>query len=618
MFLLLALSAGAAPNVLFIAVDDLRPELKCYGAAHMITPNIDHLANSGRLFRRHYVAVPTCGASRYALLTGKRPTTGADTQNEAFAQLPATESATPESFAHLFRRNGWRTVSLGKISHEPDGFVWNSSAALGGDDRGRTFVARAEMPFSWSEILFNPAQWGARNNPLFNYANGAGRISGNSPAYEIGTNRVDEDYLDGQIAQAAIARLQEFKQDGTRFMMAVGFFRPHLPFAAPKAYYDLYNPNTLPNPFPAAAPANALSGTASQSGEINNYGHGFYPGDPGNHTDDAYRRKLRWAYYASVSYVDAQIGKVLDALDTLGMAQNTIVVLWGDHGWCLDDYNLLGKHLVLERGVHSPLIVRVPGMEFPGRATDGIVESLDIYPTLARLCGLTPPASIQGTSLVPMLNNPDAPGKGWAYSRDINTLNQDSVRTDRWRLVRVNTAYDLYDLQAAPYELSDASAVFPEIVNDLAANKLNVQSTRTGTTTFNAWKSARFTASEQANPAISGPHADPDADGLSNLFECLSATDPKTPAEKSPLIGEVRNLLGTNYLAARFTASPFLDDIAFRLEGSPDLSIWSPSAVTFLSNAPLAGGLYEYLFRATNPIPTRPQTFIRLQAAPSP
>jgi arylsulfatase A-like enzyme len=606
--------AASPPNVLFIAVDDLRPELKCYGATHMVTPNIDRLANSGRLFRRHYVSVPTCGASRYALWTGKRPTTGPDTQNEAFAQLPGTESATPESFAHLFRRNGWRTVSLGKVSHEPDGFVWNAASALGGDDRGRTYVARAEMPFSWSEILFNPDKWGVRNNPLFNYANGTGRIAGTSPAYEIGTNRVDDDYLDGQIAQAAIAKLQEFKQEGTRFMMAVGFFRPHLPFNAPKAYYDLYNPNTLPDPFPTAAPTNALSGTASQSGEINNYGHGFYPGDPGNHTDDAYRRKLRWAYYASVSYVDAQIGKVLNALDSLGMAENTIVVLWGDHGWCLDDYNLLGKHLVLERGVHAPLIMRVPGMKFAGRATDGIVESLDIYPTLAKLCGLTPPAAIHGTSLIPILNNPDAPGKGWAYSRDINTLNQDSVRTDRWRLVRVSSAYDLYDFQAAPYELTDVSGAFPEVVNDLATNKLDVQSTRVGTTTFNAWKSAHFTPSEQTNSAISSLQADPDADGMANIFECLSGTDPRNSAEKSPLIGEVQN----DYFTARFKASALLDDIAFSLEGSDELAIWNSSALAFVTNSPLGGALYEYFFRTTNSIVSQPQGFVRLKAEPSP
>ena len=266
--------------------------------------------------------MPTCGASRYALMTGKRPTTLADTQNTAFDQLPTTEGSNPETFVHLFRRNGWHTACLGKISDEPDGFVWNTSSALGGSDRGRTNVNHAEMRFSWDEIIFGHDKWGARCNPIFNYGDGSGRTAGVSPAYEIGTNLVDEGYLDGQIAKAAVAKLEEFKQEGTRFLLAVGFLRPHLPFNAPKAYFDLYNPNTLPAPFPLTAPASALSGTAGQSGELNNYNHGYYPGDPGTppHTDDAYRRRLRWAYFASVSYVDAQIGKVLDALDSLGLA----------------------------------------------------------------------------------------------------------------------------------------------------------------------------------------------------------------------------------------------------------------------------------------------------------
>lgn len=405
-------TAKATNNVLFIAVDDLRPELKCYGGTHMVTPNIDRLANAGRVFRHHYVSVPTCGASRYALMTGKRPTTTLDTQNQAFDQLPASEGSVPETFAHLFRRNGWRTICLGKISDEPDGFVWNTSAALGGSDRGRTNVARAEARFSWDEIVFGHGKWGARANPIFNYGNGAGRTADVSPAYEIGTNLMDEGYLDGQIANAAVAKLQELKQDGSRFLLAVGFFRPHLPFNAPKTYFDLYDPTRLPGPLPSAAPAGAIPGTVSQSGELNNYNHGYYPGDPGTHTDDQYRRRLRWAYFASVSYVDAQIGKVLDALEALGLAKNTIVVLWGDNGWCLDDYNLLGKHIVLERGVHCPLIIRTPQMPFPGRATDGIVEAIDIYPTLTKLCGLAPPALINGTSLIPMLNNPDAREKG--------------------------------------------------------------------------------------------------------------------------------------------------------------------------------------------------------------
>lgn len=605
-------------NVLFIAVDDLRPELKCYGASHMVTPNIDRLANSGRLFRRHYVAVPTCGASRYAMLTGKRPTSAADTDNAAFDQLPTFEGSTPESFAHLFRRNGWRTVSMGKVSHEPDGYVWNNSSALGGDDRGRTSVARAEMPFSWDEILFGQDKWGARSNPLFNYANGVTRVSGTSPAYEIGTNRVDEDYLDGQIARGAVAKLQEFKQDGTRFLMAVGFFRPHLPFSAPKSYWDLYDPENLPAPFPAVPPTNALAGTTTQSSEINNYNHGYHPGDPVTHTDDNYRKKLRRGYYASVSYVDAQIGKVLDALEELGLSENTVVVLWGDHGWCLDDYNVLAKHNVLERGVHSPLIIRTPAMKFPGRASDGIVETLDIYPTLARLCGLTPPAAIHGTSLIPLLNNPDAPGKGWAYSRQINTLNQDSVRTDRWRLIRVGNAYDLYDFQASPYEVNDVSNIFTNEVNDIVTNKLNIQSIRTGTMNYLSWKAAHFSGAELSNTNISGLQADPDSDGVPNILECLGGTNPKNPAQAARLIGDVQQLsvagVTNEYFTSRFEASSLVDDIAFALDGSADLQSWSASSVAYVTNTSLGNGVYEYLFRTTNTVGSEPGRFVRLWA----
>lgn len=616
VFALAATKTFATYNVLFIAVDDLRPELNCYGVTNIVSPNIDRLAASGRMFRHHYVSVPTCGASRYSLMTGKRPSTILDTQNNAFDQLPASEGSTPESFAHLFRRNGWRTVSLGKVSDEPDGFIWANSASLGGNDRGRTAVTKVEMPFSWNEIVFAQDKWGARINPIFNYLNGSGRTSGASPTYEIGTNAVDESYLDGHIANSAVAKLQEFKQDGTRFMMAVGFFRPHLPFAAPKPYYDLYNPDTLPEAFPNFTPTNAISGTASQSTELNNYNHGYY-GNVGGHANDSYRRQLRRAYYACVSYVDAQVGKVLDALDSTGLAENTIVVLWGDHGWCLDDYNLLGKHLVLERGVHSPLIIRAPGMKFPGRATTGIVESIDIYPTLAKLCGLTPPATVQGTSLIPMLNNPDAPGKGWAYSRDINTSNQDSVRTDRWRLVRVGSTYDLYDFNASPYEVDDVSATYPEVVSDLGATKLPVQSTRSGTTNFNAWKAAYFSAEEQTNNAVSGLQADPDLDGAPNIFECLSGTNPKSNAEIPRLVGAVQDLsaygLTNDYFTASCTASANVDDIAFSLSESSDLGSWGSSLV-LVTNSPLGGGLHSYVFRSTNEVAAQPTGFIRLDA----
>ncbi len=621
--LLATVASVAAPyNVLFIAVDDLRPELKCYGLSHMVTPNIDRLANSGRLFKHQYVSVPTCGGSRFALMTGKRPTTVADTGNGAFSQLPTSEGSNPETFAHLFRRNGWRTACVGKISDEPDSYVWNVSSTLGGDDRGRVSVNHVEAPFSWDEIISGPDKWGARIDPLFNYANGTGRTSGSSPAYEVGTNLTDEGYLDAFTAKAAIAKLQEYKQDGTRFLLAVGLFKPHLPFNAPKSDYDLYDPNTLPPPYPTTAPTNALAGTASQSSELNNYNHGYYPGDPGTHTDDAYRRKLRWAYDACVSYSDAQVGKILDSLDSLGLATNTIVVLWGDHGWCLDDYNLLGKHIVLERGVHSPLIIRVPGMAFPGRATEGIVETIDIYPTLAKLCGLTPPANINGTSLIPMLNNPDAPGKGWAYSRDLDSLTQDSVRTDRWRLIRVNSDYDLYDFQAYPYEVTDVSAQYPAVVSDLVSNKLNVQSTRTGTTNYNTWKQNNFTPQEATNAAVSGTLADPDGDGVANLDEFIAGTNPKSAASKPALIGEVKDLsaygLPQKYFTTRFTASSLVEDVSFTLEGGLEFGGWSAGALAFVTNSPLGAGLYEFLFRLTNSVNSAGQGFVRLRAEQTP
>jgi hypothetical protein len=320
--------------------------------------------------------------------------------------------------------------------------------------------------------------------------------------------------------------------------------------------------------------------------------------------------------------VDAQIGKVLDALDSLGLANNTIVVLWGDNGWCLDDYNLLGKHIVLERGVHCPLIIRTPGMKFPGRGTDGIVESIDIYPTLARLCGLTPPPTVNGTSLVAMLNNPDASGKGWAYSRDMGSLTQDTVRTERWRLIRVNSSYDLYDFHASPYEVDDVSALYPDVVNGLVATNLNVQSTRAGTTNFNSWKGAYFTPAEQTNSAISGPGADPDADGIANIFECLSATNPREATNGRRLIGEVRDLSTYGWpgesFTARFTASALVDDIAFCPEGSSTLGNWSASALGFVTNASLGGGLYEYLYRSTNNLAFEPMGFVRVCAEQTP
>ena len=301
------------------------------------------------------------------------------------------------------------------------------------------------MRFSWNEIIYDHDKWGAQRYPLFAYADGTGRVKVTTPAYEIGVDDQghslpDEAYPDGQMAKAAIEKLREFADDGTRFCLALGFYKPHLPFNAPKAYCDLYNPATLPAASPAGTPTGANPATTTNSGEINSY------------TDRDDRDLLRHAYFACVSYTDAQVGKVLAELDALGLADNTIVVLWGDHGWCLDDYGLIGKHKVLERSLESPLIIRPPrrppprGLRRrPGRGR-GRNRSTSTRPS-PNSAGSRPPASAVGTSLVPMLRNPFAPGKNHAYSRWGSLT---TVRTSDWRLINTSGDYDLYDLSGVP------------------------------------------------------------------------------------------------------------------------------------------------------------------------
>jgi arylsulfatase A-like enzyme len=566
--------AAAPPNVLFIAVDDLRPELRCYGESHMVTPHIDALANQGRLFRNHYVAVPTCGASRYALMTGLRPTTATDGNNAFESQMPSSLPVQPESWADLLRRNGWHTVSLGKVSHEPDGFRWNSPS--NNYDIGRSSVTVADMRFSWNEILYDHDKWGAQRYPLFAYADGTGRVANVSPAWEIGVDGSgrslpDEAYPDGQMAQAAIGKLREFADDGTRFCLAVGFFKPHLPFNAPKAYWDLYNPATLPGASPAALPTGANSTTTANSSEINQY------------TAGSDRAKLRHAYFACVSYIDAQVGKLLAELDTLGLADNTIVVLWGDHGWRLDDYGRIGKHTVLERALESPLIIRPPASlrpeVFAGVPAEGVVETIDIYPTLAELCGLTPPSSAVGSSLVPMLRNPFAPGKNHAFSI-YNSMT--TIRTPGWRLIDTNGDKDLYNLSTFRYEVADVSASNPSVVSALSAN-LSVQGTRPGTS-YTTWAGG--------NPLLADPDGDGDGDGLTNRIEYAAGTDGLDPSDRPLPVFSFEDLTSLGFsdreAVLRFPIATDADDSTLLPATSTDLQAWAFDPLEFL-DAPESG-----------------------------
>ncbi len=446
------------PNVLFIAVDDLRPQLGCYGDDFMRTPQLDKFASQGRLFHRHYVQVPTCGASRCALLTGQYPHTPDGISNMAVRDRMSgrPEQSEPESFAHHFRRSGYRTVCLGKISHYVDGLIYNYD---------HTGSGNLEMPHSWDDVGLPYGKWKNGWDSFFGYADGSGRVPGVSPPLES-ADVPDEGYPDGLIAQAAIDNLHELKDEP--FLLCVGFFKPHLPFCAPQKYFDLYDPASLPpspNPEP---PVDVDPRSLHRSSEM--FGKYKHPvADP--LTNDEHHRRLRQAYFACVSYVDAQVGKVLNELERLDLADDTIVVVWGDHGWHLGDQTLWGKHTTFERALRSTLIVRTPHMASPGEPTSGIVETVDLYPTLTSLCAIDAPPDLDGQSFAPLLDDPEATVKSTAFGfwkHDSRTL-----RTDRYRLVHLPAnsndpeSFELYDHVSDPFETRNIAAKHPGVVSQL-------------------------------------------------------------------------------------------------------------------------------------------------------
>jgi arylsulfatase A-like enzyme len=451
----MARAAEPPYNVLFIAIDDLRPQLHCYGHDEMSTPNIDRLASQGRLFERQYVQVPTCGASRCALLTGRYPTVPAAYDNDAFATLPRERATAVMTMPELFHEHGYQTVSLGKISHNPAGVRPDGEA---------------ELAFGWDETSMPAGKWGTPWNAFFGYADGSTRTPGQSPSTEH-ADVGDEGYPDGLLADAAVEKLRALK--GRPFFLAVGFIKPHLPFNAPERYWDLYGCDQIPaakweRPPRGVDPAISLH----KSSELTPRYTGL--ATPGVVTAEE-GCQLRHAYAACVSYVDAQVGKVLAELERLGLADNTIVVLWGDHGWHLGEHGIWGKHTLHEVALRSPLVVRVPKMASPGVATSGLVEAVDIFPTLAGLCELGPVTGVDGASFAPLLADPGAAGKPAAYGF-WSAGRGHSIRTDRYRLTQYTergapgrlAQVELYDHQSDPEETDNIAAMHPEIVRDLS------------------------------------------------------------------------------------------------------------------------------------------------------
>jgi len=403
-----AWAQAASPNVLFIAVDDLRPQLNSYGKKFMHTPRIDRLAERGVLFERAYCMVPTCGASRAALMTGLRPSPDRFVNYLTWAERDAPGVTTLNS---QFKNHGYTTISLGKIFHHPEDNV-----------------------NGWSEPPWRSA--------LNDYKNGAvqakaiaehrrkypERQTVRGEPFEAG-DADDEEYRDGEAATRAIGYLRKFSQQPEKpFFLAVGFHKPHLPFLAPKKYWDLYDSDEIDIPDNYWAPKDAPQIALHTSGELRNYAS-IPPEGP---VDRPTARRLIHGYYACVSFIDAQIGRLMDSLDELGLADNTVVVLWGDHGWQLGEHGMWNKHSCFETSMHAPLIIAAPnaGEVRPGTRVGALTEFIDIYPTLTELAGLPAPKHLQGRSLVALMKNPAAAWKQYAIGR---YRQGDTIRSDRYR-----------------------------------------------------------------------------------------------------------------------------------------------------------------------------------------
>ena len=394
-------TAADRPNVLFIAVDDLRPELGCYGRDHIHSPNIDALSETATLFERAYTMVPTCGASRASMMSGVRPARDRFTSYLAWADKEAPDAVTMNTH---FRRNGYYTVSLGKVFHHPQ-----DSSEGWSEPAWRPKAPTYKSPGSLEAEEANK-----------NKRNGKGR----RPAVES-ADVGDNAYKDGRVARRAIRDLKRLKERGEPFFLAVGFFKPHLPFVAPKKYWDLYDRSEIHLPATYHRPENAPDVAIHSSGELRSYA-GIPPEGP---VTDEQALELIHGYYACVSYTDALIGKVLKALDANGLTDDTIVVLWTDHGWNLGEHTMWCKHCCFETSMQIPLLVRAPGVKGNQR-TMGLTESIDVYPSLCELAGLSLPEHLQGRSFAPLLQNPKMEWKSAAVGR---FKTGDTIRTEQYR-----------------------------------------------------------------------------------------------------------------------------------------------------------------------------------------
>jgi iduronate 2-sulfatase len=461
------LGATAQPNVLLICVDDLKPLLGCYGDKRIISPNIDRLAKRSVLFERAYCNQAVCAPSRNALMTGVRPTSLGIYDLGTNFRLSASNAVT---LSQYFMRHGYRAEALGKIFHvghgnHEDPASW-SVKHFGGKSIAYVLPENREK-LSREEALF------ANETDVAKLPRGAAYESADVP---------DNAYPDGKIADEAIRRLRAAKERAEPSFIAVGFLKPHLPFCAPKKYWDLYQRESFEVPALRTPPQGAPSYAPSSWGELRQYSDIPQTGP----LSDEQARALIHGYHAAVTYIDAQLGRLLDELDQSGLSSNTIIVLWGDHGWHLGDHGMWCKHTNYEEATHIPLLISAPGITRPGTRSRAMVETVDLYPTLCELAGLPAPNNpqpLEGRSLVPVLKKPTLEIKAAVFHVYPRTRKGDgpilgrAVRTDRFRLVEwkkpgaapETAEFELYDYKNDPLETKNVASAQPRVVTKLRA-----------------------------------------------------------------------------------------------------------------------------------------------------
>jgi len=449
------------PNILFIAIDDLRPELGCYGVSEVHSPNIDRLAEEGTMFTRAYCQMSWCSPSRTSLMTGLYPhhTGVLDLQTHFRHTIPQIKT-----LPQHFKENGYTTLSFGKVYH--------NSKLL-------------QDSLSWSKPAWLPDHL----NPIQAYALEDNKeVARSNPYHKANATEQavvpDIAYPDGQTTQQVLKAMRKLAKSQQPFFLAVGYYKPHLPFTAPSQYWDTYQSDYM------------------QLSNINSLPEGAPPylfrswSEPGSYADvseeepfvDSLSIRLKLGYYACVSFIDAQIGQLLNELEKLEMRDNTIVVLWGDHGYKLGEYGRWSKHSTMELDTRVPLIVSVSGTSYSGNEISGIVESVDVYPTLSELAGLPlPQQESDGKSFAGFVDSPDSVGKDHAYSTIIHDgFQAHSLRTNRFRFTAwcpedqpgQIASMELYDHETDPYETVNLAAkasyrsTVDQLTNSLSQKKV--------------------------------------------------------------------------------------------------------------------------------------------------